>query len=190
MGPRAQVAPVSLATCAEAVQEELRDTRAKLLVARNKRQLVEEERRIALLSSPLANAEEAVRCAKLAQECGKLGGASVAEWAAAVATGVSESVARSAPASAIASFSSMATSASRVAEKARLRALPRTAAERAAIRLALLDGEALVRARVGAGRQLSYADFVSGGQFTLSAEQKRQFVAAELGETGSQYGGY
>jgi hypothetical protein len=76
----------------------LRETRAKMLIAENKRRLIEEERKIAKLNSPAQIMEDAMKMVEMAERAAKLkNDHKVAGWAQTVATSYSESIAKSSP---------------------------------------------------------------------------------------------
>lgn len=84
--------------CEDDVKSQLRETRAALLVARNKRELAEEERKLKQLGSPIAHLKDAVYCVNLADRLKKKENEHhVVGWAKTVAEGYAETIARSVP---------------------------------------------------------------------------------------------
>lgn len=86
--------------CGDVMKSQLRESRAALLVARNKRELAEEERKLKQLDSPIAHLKDTVYCVNLADRFRKKEGDShVVGWARTVAEGYAETIAKSAPSS-------------------------------------------------------------------------------------------
>jgi hypothetical protein len=91
---------VFFSSCEEDVQAALRESRAKVLIAKNERELLEEQAKKKRLESPEALLVSALRVMSLAGRCAdKKGVSPIAGWAKTVADGYAESVARSAPSS-------------------------------------------------------------------------------------------
>lgn len=168
--------------CDSAVQDELRESRAKLLVLENKRRAIEEERRIAKLESPMQVVEDAMAMVKFAAGAAKLSADSrVAGWAATLGEAESELLAKSAP-STIPSLSSVSagsatekrkSSGSKFLEKERVKALakekkkwtvvdnPMSKLEQEVIAIGIMSVGTLETARQKAGRKLSIEDFMN-----------------------------
>jgi len=82
------------------VVQELKQSRAKMMIAENKRKAKEAEEKLKHLESPLALLATAMRAVRVAEQCAKKqGDQRVAGWARTVAESYAESVAKSAPSS-------------------------------------------------------------------------------------------
>lgn len=176
--------------CDDEVQLALRDTRAKLLVLENERRIVEEERKIARLKSPVQLAEDAVALVKLAERATKSAGSSkVAGWAATVVEGASVDVAKSAPSS-VPSLESIKTTGSRTeklkkkteavaAKKWAVVENPLSELEQTVISMGVMSVEAVVDARRNGGRKLHISDFLKPScPYELSTLEKMRLREA------------
>jgi len=86
--------------CSAAVQKELRETRAQLLVAKNRAAVAREEEKVRRVGSPETIVREALRVMKLAGQVKKVEkDHSIGGWARTVVEGCAESLAASAPSS-------------------------------------------------------------------------------------------
>lgn len=98
-------------SCEDSTQERLRESRAKVLILENERKILEEQRKVEKLNSPMVFVDDAMRMVKKAQEYAKGSNDSkVAGWAATIASAESESIARSAPSTVVSFGSSKASS--------------------------------------------------------------------------------
>jgi hypothetical protein len=78
------------------VREQLKESRAKMLIAQNKRRAREEEDKLESLKSPVAAVERAIRAVVAAEKAAaKANNSKVAGWASAVITSYAETVAKS-----------------------------------------------------------------------------------------------
>jgi len=149
-------------SCDVGVQDELRETRAKLLVLQNKRRIVEEERKLAQLQSPMQYLADVVTELKRAEQYKKSGsGSGVAGWVAALSDGYAESLAKSAPVS-MRSYESVVSEGLMKERKKKLdfSVVELQRVERMAVNMGVMTEAQVLAARLRCGRVLKGVDFV------------------------------
>jgi len=146
------------------VQAELRETRARVLIARNNRELADEKARLAHLNSPMAAVEEAMRVVAIAERLAKRDNDNrVLGWAKTVAEDYASSIsgtARSVPTVSVSASSSVSQAEARAAEKFGLRVMPANGPEAVLVTHGVVSVAELVSARQKLGRRLEEAQLL------------------------------
>jgi len=150
--------------CADDVQEKLRESRARLLIAENERKLIEEQRKLKYLNSPMAAVGEAMRAIGVAEKlAAKENNSKVVGWAKTVTDSYASSISGTGPGSASSGSVSARSSVSqrgRVVEQFSIKMMPANEAEREVLAFGALTSEELEVGRSRVKRQLHARDFL------------------------------
>jgi len=144
------------------VQKQLKQTRAEMLIEKNKRELIEEQRKLKYLNSPMAAVAEAMRAMGVVEKIAKKENDSkVLGWARTVSEGYASSFSGT-PVSSEGSVSVESSVSQRYEKAARTWGLKKvncTGSEGEMLKHGLVSVEQLVLARAKAGRVLNSRDF-------------------------------
>jgi len=150
-------------SCSEGVQIELRDTRAELLVLQNKRRIVEEQRRLDQLKSPMQFVDDVMKRVEAAERYAKCDSTSkVAAWAVAASKASAESMSNRSVGS-IPSLKSVTSAGSLALRRERLQfgVVPMADVEVRAVEMGLFKESEVLEARIRCGRALKLGDFLA-----------------------------
>jgi len=191
--------------CTSEVQVKLRESRAKLLIAENERKLVEEQRKLKYLNSPMAAVSEAMRAVEIAERLAKKeNNSKVVGWAKTVVDSYASSISGTGSErnslgsvsvnssvsqvgvkvlgrSASDSVGSSVSGNSEIREYFSLKNKPASAAEREVLANGVLGISALITARVKVRRVLNAADFLRA-DFKLPLDRNTQFLLQTMEE--------
>jgi len=161
------------------VQRELRETRAKLLIEKNKRELVEEQRKLNYLNSPMAAVSEAMRAMAVVERIAeKEKDSKVLGWAKTVSEGYASSFS-GIGSPAVGSLATVSVDSSnsqkfgKIVKEWGLKVREASDAERYCLAQGIVATEELVVARSRVGRVLNSTDFLrKDAPFSLTPEQR------------------